>query len=403
LGSRKVVTKTVATNGTWTSLNIPLSEFTGAVLTNAIQLKLVSNEWNVSGAAGSSSKYTTVYIDNIYFWTDVVPPLNVSTNMLTIDQSANSTKTFDITTTASWTLSSNQSWLTPSVTSGTGNATITLTAQANPSYDTRKANITVLGSSTTKTIVVTQSSLLPAPAPIPTIASSQVKSIFSDTYTPAVTVREFSNWWNMIITDCTLATGDHGKIMTTTASGNCGSPTFDGTPLNVSDMTQLHVDVFPTSAMEIGLKLVSLPPYGESEGWVSLGTLIPNQWNSVNVPLSTFLMLSKTTIQQVGFVTTNSFGSFYMDNLYFHTGATAVNNVYADKSIVVYPTTVTNKLNIKSEKEMSQVVVRNLVGQDIKTVTISGLESSIDLSDLSSGNYLVIVSQKTDLVQLKKL
>lgn len=402
-GAEKVVTKAVATNGTWTSLNIPLSEFTGAVLTTAIQLKLVSNEWNLLGAAGNSSKYTTVYIDNIYFWTDVVPPLNVSTNILTIAQPANSTQTFDITTTGAWTLSSNQSWLTPSSTSGTGNATITLTAQANPTYDNRKANVTIVGSSTTKIIAVTQSSLIPAPAPAPTMPTSQVKSIYSDVYTPAVTVREFSNWWNMIITDCTFATGDNGKIMTTTASGNCGSPTFNNTPLNASDMTQLHVDVFPTSAMDIGLKLVSLPPYGESEGWVSLGTLIPNQWNSVNVPLSTFLMLSKTTIQQVGFVTTNSFGSFYMDNLYFHTGATAVNNVYADKSIVVYPTTVLNKLNIKSENEMTQVVVRNLVGQDIKTVSISGYQGSIDLSDLSSGNYIVTVSLINGLSSTRKI
>lgn len=85
-GAEKTITKTVATNGTWTSLDIPLSEFTGAVLTNAIQFKFQSNEWFTLGAAGSSSKYTTIYLDNLYFWTDVAPALTVSTNSLTINR-----------------------------------------------------------------------------------------------------------------------------------------------------------------------------------------------------------------------------------------------------------------------------------------------------------------------------
>ncbi len=399
-GAEKTITKTVATNGTWTSLDIPLSEFTGAVLTNAIQFKFQSNEWFTLGAAGSSSKYTTIYLDNLYFWTDVAPALTVSANSLTINQPANSTKNFDITTSGSWTVTSNQSWLTASSAAGTGNATITLTAQENPAYITRSATVTVTGGTTTKNITVTQSSLIPASAPVPNKPSTSVKSIYSDTYSPAVTVTAFDNWWDMIITDCTFSTGDNGKIMKTTAGGNCGSPTFNGTPLNVIDMTQIHVDVFPISAMDIGLKLVTVAN-GESAGWVSLGTLTPLQWNSISIPLSSFAMTAKTDVKQVGFVTTNSFGTFYMDNLYFHSNTTSLNNAKADKSTLVYPTTVLNILNIESNDEIHQVIVYDLVGQAVKSQT--GSLNSIDLSNLSKGNYLVNISMKNGLVSTHKI
>lgn len=401
-GAEKTITKPIATNGTWTSLDIPLSEFTGAVLTTAIQFKFQSNEWYTLGAAGSSAKYTTIYLDNLYFWTDVVPSLTVSTSTLTVAQPANSTKTFDITTANSWTVASDQTWLTPNSTSGTGNKTITLTAQANTTYASRTANVTVTGSSTVKTIVVTQSPSVPVAAPTPTVLAANVKSIFSDTYTPAVTVSAFDNWWNMTIGDCTFGAGNAGKIMTTTAGGNCGSPTFVGTPLDVSTMTQIHVDVFPTSTMDVGLKLVTVA-HGESTGWVSLGTLTANQWNSVNIPLTSFVMTANTDVKQVGFVTTASFGTFYMDNLYFYKSATALNSVYADNSIVVYPTTVSKNLNIRSEKEMNQVIVRNLLGQDLKSISVSGLEKSIDLSTLTAGNYFVTVKLATGLVSTYKI
>jgi|GEM_PF-2095671 len=401
-GNEKTVTKTLATNGTWTSLDIPLTEFTGANLASAIQFKFQSNEWFVKGAASDAAKHITVYLDNLYFWTDVAPSLTVSTNTLTINQPANSTNTFNIVTGNNWTAASNQTWLTPSSDSGSGNATITLTAQANPTYVSRTAEITVSGIGTTKTIVVTQNAMIPAPAPAPTALAANVKSIYSDTYTPAVTVTAFDNWWDMSIGDVTFAAGNGGKVIKTTAAGNCGSPTFVGTPLDATSMSQLHVDVFPTSTMDIGLKLVTVG-HGESTGWVSLGTLTPNQWNSVNVPLTSFVLANKTDIKQVGFVTTGSFGTFYMDNLYFHTGATAINNVYADKSISVFPTNVKDMMTVKSEKEMTKVTISNLVGQHIKTISVAGFEKSINVSDLTSGNYFVSVSLKSGLVSTYKI
>lgn len=389
-GGERTITKTVATNGTWTSIDIPLTEFTGADLTKAIQFKFQSNEWFTLGAASNTSKHTTVFLDNLYFWTNVAPALTVSTTNLTVNQAANSTNTFNIATPGSWTVASDQSWLVPSSASGSGNATITLTAQANATYTTRKANVTIVGSGITRKIEVTQNSLIPAPAATPTQNAANVKSIYSDSYTPAVTVTAFDNWWNMDFADVTFAPGNVGIVMTTTAAGNCGSPTFVGTPLNASDMTHIQVDVFPTKTMDIGLKLVTVAN-GESAGWVSLGALTVNQWNRVRLPLTSFSMGSKTAIKQVGFATVNSFGSFFMDNLFFYNGTTSVKNTYQNEAIKVFPSVATNNLSLNSNIQINRVVINSLTGQTMRTININAMEEKIDVSTLSSGNYFISI------------
>lgn len=83
--------------------------------------------------------------------------LTVSNNTFTISAPASSTKTFDIISNTNWTVSSDQSWLVPNTLSGSGNATITLTAQANILTTSRSATITVSGTDvTSQTITATQ-------------------------------------------------------------------------------------------------------------------------------------------------------------------------------------------------------------------------------------------------------
>ncbi len=85
--------------------------------------------------------------------------LSISATSLTIAAPANSNKSFDITSNTNWTVTCDQSWLTPSIESGSNNSTITLTASANPNITTRTAIVTVTGSNAqTKTITVTQDS-----------------------------------------------------------------------------------------------------------------------------------------------------------------------------------------------------------------------------------------------------
>ena len=379
----------------WNSFDILLADLkTGKPSLDLTKLTQVGF-WGMNGI---------FYLDNIYFWTDVAPSLVISTAALNIGQPTTSTNTFDITTTSGWTVASDQTWLTPSSTSGTGNATITLTATtANDTYFARTANVTITGSSTIKTIVVTQAPLMPASAPIPTVLAAKVKSIYSDSYTPAVTVTAFDNWWNMNFSDCIFASSDNGKKVVTTAAGNCGSPTFTGTPLDITSMTNVHIDVYPLSTIDIGLQLVTIA-HGGSTGWVSLGALTPNQWNSKDIALSNFIMTAKTDLQQVGFVTTATFGTFYMDNLYFYNdGTTALSNVISENGITCYPNPIMNNVTVSAKTEINQVSIHNLLGQTVKSTYIHGLNKTIDLSDLASGNYFITLKLANGQLTTQKL
>lgn len=85
--------------------------------------------------------------------------LDVSTNFIIIGDEANSTGSFDLTTslTKNWTASSSETWLTVYPSGGSGDTTIILTAQANPTTSTRTATVTVSGAGVpAKTITVIQ-------------------------------------------------------------------------------------------------------------------------------------------------------------------------------------------------------------------------------------------------------
>lgn len=398
-GAEFTLTKTVATTGTWTSLDIPLSGFTGANLSSLIQLKFQSNEWYTLGVAGSTSKYTTVFLDNIYFWTDVVPSLTVSANSVAIAQPANSTGSFDVTATQNWTAASDQTWLTVSPASGTSaGATVTCTATANTSTASRTATVTVTGTdNTVKTVTVTQAGL-PIPAsPTPTVAAANVKSIYCDAYTPAVTNFVYLNqqWWNSTWSAVTLADGGNAlKLVATTSGGGGGGVQFDA--LTITGMTNLHFDIYPGTDAAGATMKYTVTPNGT---WYVLptpsnySTLTANAWNSFDIPVSSLVSGASTLPTQVGFGTFSGPGTFYIDNVLFYSGtyttSTGISNVIADNGINCYPTMVKNSLNVKADNEISEITIVSLVGQSIKTVNVNSNFKTIALNDLVSGQYLV--------------
>jgi hypothetical protein len=86
-----------------------------------------------------------------------VPTISVSTNTLTIAYPSNSKANFNIKSNTNWTLNVNQTWLKASNTIGSGDATITLTAEENKSANIRNANVEIVAiGSNSKTINVIQ-------------------------------------------------------------------------------------------------------------------------------------------------------------------------------------------------------------------------------------------------------
>ena len=386
--------------GSWNSIDVPLTYFSGWTaspvnLSSLFQFIVKSDQ-----AAGITSiPNNTIYLDNIYYWTDATITLTVSTATIAIAQPANSTGNFAVTATQNWTVASNQSWLTVSPTSGTSaGATVTCTAAANTGTASRAATVTVTGAdNTVKTVTVTQAGLPIPSSPTPTVAAANVKSIYSDAYTAAVTNFDYlgQQWWNSTWSAVTLANGGNAlKLVATTAGGGGGGLQFGA--LTITGMTNLHFDLYPgTDAVGATIKYCVTP----AGAWIALptpsnfSTLTANAWNSFDIPVSSLASGASTLPTQVGFGTFSGPGTFYVDNVLFYNGtyssSNGISNVIAENGIKCYPSMAKNSLNVSADNEISEISIVSLVGQSLRTMTINSNSKTITLNDLVSGQYLV--------------
>ncbi len=173
---------------------------------------------------------------------------------------------------------------------------------------------------------------------------------------------------------------------------------FSNNHINASTMTHLHVDIYPTTETIVRITPISVGP---NELPTSLGTLVPNQWNSFNVPLTTYTGVNKADLFQFK-LDGGTGGTFYMDNLYLYKVASGIDKNIS-KSTKCFPSQVTNKLMVTSENEISEVMISSLVGQTVKTFIVKGLENSMDVSNLTAGNYIVTVKLQSGAVSTHKI
>jgi hypothetical protein len=124
---------------------------------------------------------------------------------------------------------------------------------------------------------------------------------------------------------------------------------------------------------------------------VSVGALALDTWNSIIIPLSSFTGVVYSDLYQFKFV--GSGGKIvYLDNIYlYNQTATSISENETNSKVSCYPNPVVNKTTIRSISEMSQVIVRNLLGQTVKSEILNTNQKTIDLSNISAGNYFVTV------------
>ncbi len=116
-------------------------------------------------------------------------------------------------------------------------------------------------------------------------------------------------------------------------------------------------------------------------------TLI-NQWEELTFDFSS--QIGKTVTRLViipDFPAARTAGSTnYFDNISFNSINTGINEIESN-NVRLYPNPVHNELNISSDLEISQIEIRNLVGQTVKLSTTN----TVDLSKIPTGNYFVSV------------
>lgn len=284
----------------WNSYDIDLSAYTaqGIALNNIIQFKFVSTPFGG----------TTVYYDNVYFYTPAVLPtitgfavpakLVGAAPFTLTPPTSNSTGAFTYT-------SSNPAVATISGTTvtvvGAGTSIITANQEAAGSYSAGNA---------TAIFSVSYPAPTTAPAVPPARSADLVISLFSNSYTNVSGTDWFPNWGQSTsVSDIAVA----GNTIKRYNNLNYQGVQF-ASPINASGMTNLHVDIYTPNCTAFKLFLINA---GIGEQAVTLTPTLAG-WNSYDINLAQYPGVALNNIGQFKLEGT-PFGSsvVYLDNIYF--------------------------------------------------------------------------------------
>lgn len=164
-------------------------------------------------------------------------------------------------------------------------------------------------------------------AAAPTAAAADVVSIFSDAYTSATTVSNWTTSWgvNVSNTEHQNAAGDVSQQYAFTGVGYTGVDFATG--VDVSGMSSMHVDVWSSDITSFKIKVVDFGPDGaygggddsEHENTINIGSA--SSWNGIDIALSSMTGLTNTTSVFQLVVASDAAGTVYIDNLYFEAGS----------------------------------------------------------------------------------
>ncbi|HPL76906.1 MAG TPA: T9SS type A sorting domain-containing protein, partial [Paludibacteraceae bacterium] len=161
-------------------------------------------------------------------------------------------------------------------------------------------------------------------------------------------------------------------------STSYGTVTYQGLTLTQCLKMESGTNISFTTTSEATLTLVFNPDY---TGTVKIDgtTYTPSSTNGI-VTISSLPAGSHTIVKGSG-----SSYLFYISTVY--DTLSGIRDTAPSTSIQLYPNPVSNLLNINSNEKVTKIEIFSISGQII--TQLNGNSSSIDLSNLSSGNYLI--------------
>lgn len=394
-GAGELLVDVPLTSGQWSSVDLPKSAFTGMSWTSVIQLKF-------DGQAGVSP--SDIYLDNIYFWKKPAAKgedatlKDLKVDGTTIPGFAPSALTYSFGVPEGSTV--------PQITLATANdsnATVTKITQATAIPGDATVLVTAGNGTTTATYTVSYFFSSPEnPAPTPT--ATTVLSMYSDAYTN-VEVDTWRTDWSQSTFEATSIKGN--ATLKYTNLGFNGIETIKK-PIDASGMVTLHMDVWSPNITVFNVKLVSFlgdgfaGGNGDSEANVNVN-LKANQWNQISIPLKDFTdagLKSLADLNQL-IITSTPFGSgiAFIDNIYYSTSTTGLNDDNDGTSMNVYPNPVMRGGALRFSNPVKNVVICDVNAR----IVLESQEQVVNLVGLPSGSYMVKVVDESGAVRIRTI
>jgi hypothetical protein len=231
-------------------------------------------------------------------------------------------------------------------------------------------------------------------APLPPFRySHEVVSVFSGAYTNVANTDFTPNWGQSTIVTFPQIQGD--SVM------RFGNFNYQGnqfaTPLNLSAMDTLHLDMWTANATTVNIYLISTGPV---ETPYSL-PITPNQWVSHDIPLSTFSAVNLADVIQLKYDGGTGSQTFFIDNLYFYRESVVGQEelTTAAPSVSIYPNPASIGEAIHLEGNVVEYEVLDLSGKQV----LRGQSEVIPSTSLNPGMYILRLTTAENNVVARKV
>ncbi len=244
-------------------------------------------------------------------------------------------------------------------------------------------------------------------APTPTENAANVISLFSDEYTDVTVDTWRTPWSSAELEDITIQGNPTKKY---SQLDFVGIETV-ASPLNVTDMTHFHIDVWSANFTFFAVKLVDFGADGvfgggdDVEHQINFDAPAQGQWVELDIPLSDFTGLTtKEHIAQYILVgQPTGANTIFVDNVYFFkdTGTSTYNPNSDQNLIKAFPNPVQLGGQVQLSDLAAQVEVFDVAGKRIFTLQNTSVIPTSAMNQ--KGVYLVKMRLSDGAVETKRL
>ena len=295
----------------WNSIDLDLAtDYAGLNLASIFQFKF------------DQATTTEFWLDNVYFYRttelmDSEAPTNVSASVVSTSYYSTvlAVSATDDNDVVNYIVKNGDTQLAAS--SGASGATVNISVpnlNAGTSYTLSIVAKDGSDNAAAPVVVNVRTLTAPGPAPIPTDRAEDVKSIFSNSYSPVEPNVNYCEWWWEAPTVHSVILGTDNNTLyydnNHQAGASFGWAWNENNKVDFAGFQKFHLHIYPSNAGTIEIYPVVA---GVTTNKVSY-TLVAKQWNEVVLDYSDKAF---APMNQVGFVNFYDLGDFFVDNVYF--------------------------------------------------------------------------------------
>ena len=278
--------------------------------------------------------------------------------------------------------------------------------------------VTVTSQDTSTQLIYTVSFVANLPAggaPVPGHLQGDVASIYSDSYTDPAVI-DYNPWWWQSTSFSEEVFGGNNTIKH--GNLNYQGINFDSNTIDASSMDYLHFDYWTTDGSQYRVS-----PISASTGEIAyiIASATQNEWVGVDVPLSYFTGVdagfSLADIKEFKFDTETfdgngqgagnasqgfSIATFYVDNIYFYSGAPLSIVDFQIEDLKLYPNPTNNTWRISTKNQViNSIEVFNILGKRVLALKPNAISAEVDATGLASGIYITKISTESGTISKK--